>query len=264
MNIDRHKEIMSHVGAQFAPIRNTLGDEHNRDLREAQSRARKTNNSAAMLPAEAASYIAHAKALVVARAKCIAEAYTAFNEPAGREAVEELTSFFSQAVGGRKSAFQGTMEQRRMVTRDPMTQLTFLLRGFGRDAHSALEESLAILDRQRVEMTNRQKVAEVATKYVVDTCVFNWLADSLIKRESLPSDGGFAITHIQVDEINETTDKDRRARLVLMQTSLPCKLLPTQTFLFDVSRLGHAKLGDGKLFTAVKAEWDNLNRSKKR
>ena len=148
-----------------------------------------------MLPAEAASYIAHAKALVVARAKCIAEAYTTFNEPTGREAVEEFALFFAQAVGGRKSAFQGKMEQRRMATRDPMTQLTFLLRGFDRDAHPALEEGRAILDKQRVDMINKWKHSDAATKYVVDTCVFNWLADSLIKKESLPKDGGFAITH---------------------------------------------------------------------
>ena len=143
------------------------------------------------------------------------------------------------------------------------TSLFLLLRGFEREARPALEEARAILDRQRVEMKNRPQNVAIKTKYVVDTCVFNWLADSKIKRNSLPSDGGFAITHIQVDEINRTKDEERRARLSLMQTSLHCELLPTQSFVLDVSRLDHAKLGDGKLFTSVKAELDTLNGSKK-
>ena len=93
--------------------------------------------------------------------------------------------------------------------------------------------------------------------------VFNWLADGRIKREALPSDSGFAITHIQVDEINQTLDQERRAKLVLTQASLRCELLPTQTFLLDVSRLDYARLGDGKLFMSIKAELDGLNGAKK-
>jgi len=112
-------------------------------------------------------------------------------------------------------------------------------------------------------MGNKPRAATAITKYVIDTCVFNWLADGLIKREALPSDGGFAITHIQLDEINKTKDEERRARLLLMQASLHCELLPTQTFLFDVSRLGYAKLGDAKLFTSIKTELDILNGCKK-
>jgi hypothetical protein len=112
-------------------------------------------------------------------------------------------------------------------------------------------------------MKNKPQTAAIATKYVVDTCVFNWLADSLVKKNALPSDGGFAITHIQVDEINKTKDEERRARLLLMQASLHCKLLPTETLVLDVSRLDHAKLGDGKLFTSLRLELDTLNGKKK-
>ena len=88
---------------------------------------------------------------------------------------------------------------------------------------------------------------------------FNWLADGAIKEESLPSDGGFAITHIQVDEINKTKDEERRARLLLAQARLRCELIPTQTFLFGRSRFGLAKLGDGALFSNLKGELDGLN-----
>jgi rRNA-processing protein FCF1 len=256
MEIARLTEIMSHVDTQFSAQRTALGDSHNKELREARFRARETHNSAAMLPAEAACYIDHVKALVIARAKCIADAYTAFNEPAGREAEAELASFFAATVSGRKSTFQATVEQRRISTRGrPMTQLVPILRGFERNTSPALLEGQAILDKQRVEMKNR-------IRYVVDTSVFNWLADSRIETSALPSDGGFAITHIQVDEINKTKDEERRARLSLVQASLYCKLLPTQSLVLDVSRLDHAKMSDGKLYTLLKSELDALNGNK--
>jgi hypothetical protein len=248
MDTARHKEIMYHAEVQFNPQRIALGDRHDRELREARFRARQTHNAAAMLPAEAACSVAHAKALVVARAKCIADAYTAFNEPSGREAEVELATFFAMTVAARKSSFQGEVELRRMRTGGPTNQLVPLLRGFERDANPALLEGRAILDRQRVEMRNRAQTAAIKTKYVV--------------KSALPSDGGFAITHIQVDEINKTKDEERRARLLLMQASLHCELLPTQTVVLDVSRIDHAKLGDGKLFTSLKAELDILNRNK--
>ena len=74
--------------------------------------------------------------------------------------------------------------------------------------------------------------------------MFNSLTDSVIGINDLPSDGGYAITHIQVDEINRTKDEERRAKLSLTQASLHCKLLRTKTFAFDVSRFDHANYGD--------------------
>jgi hypothetical protein len=265
MNAARHKEIMAHADIQFAPQWGVMREGHGAELREAQFRARKTNNAAAMLPAEAACYVNHVKALVIAKARCIAAAYTAFNEPVGSDAEAELTSFFSITAATRRSCFKAEVELQQVRTRRSLnsTQLTALLRGFEHNAHPALLEGRAILNKQRVETLNRPHAAAIATKYVVDTCVFNWLADGLINSEALPSDGGFAITHIQVDEINKTKDEDRRAKLILVQVSLHCKLLPTESFLLDVSRLDHAKLGDGQLFTSIKTELDKLNRAKK-
>jgi rRNA-processing protein FCF1 len=186
----------------------------------------------------------------------MADAYSAYNEPAGREADMELQSFFSATVAGRKASFHGEAERRRISTRDPMSQLAPILGGFERKASSVLLEGRAILDKQRAEMRNK-------IRYVVDTSVFNWLADSLIEMSVLPSDGGYAITHIQMDEINKTKDEERRAKLLLTQASLHCKLLPTQTVVLDVSRIGHAKMGDGKLFTSLRSKLDLLNGKKK-
>jgi predicted nucleic acid-binding protein len=263
MNPARHNEIMSHVELQFKPQWVELRDQYNRELREAQFQARQTNNSAAILPAECACYVAHAKALVVMRAKCIAEAYTSFNEPASRNAEVELTKFFNHVVSGRKSSFSGEAERRtRAGVAIPSRQLSALLRNFEREARIGLDEGLAILDKQRVTLKNILAATAKSTKYVLDTCVFNWLADGRITKDDLPSGGGFAITTIQLDEINKTKDDERRARLSITQTSLRCELLPTQTFVFDVARSDYAKWGDGKLFNSLKTGLDALNGGK--
>ena len=142
-------------------------------------------------------------------------------------------------------------------------QLVPLLQGFEREARAALDEAHAILDKQRVTIENTMSVHGTPVKYVIDTCVFNWLVDGVIKEESLPSDGGFAVTHIQVDEINKTSDEERRARLLLVQLHLKCDLIPTETLLFGRSRFGMAKLGEGMLFSKLKVELDQLNRRRK-
>jgi hypothetical protein len=265
MNSTRQKEIMSHAELQFRHIYVALGDQHSRELTESQFHGGQTHNSGAILPAAAACYISHARALVLAWAKCVADAYTAFAEPAGQGADLELSDFFFATISARRSSFQALSELRRLRTRDlsGQTQMTGLLGGFEPESTPALLEARAILGKQRIQMMNKPQPPVVLTKYVVDTCVFNWLADSSIKRESLPSDGGFAITRIQVDEINKTKDDERRAKLWLTQTALHCKLLPIHTLVFDDSRFDYTEPGNGRLFTSLKTELDTLNGSKK-
>ncbi len=95
--------------------------------------------------------------------------------------------------------------------------------------------------------------------YIVDTNVFNWLVDGKIKRIALPTDGDLAITHLQVDEINRISDEERRARVTLTLVSNIRGVLPTETAVLDTSRLDHCKLGDGVIYSAVKADLDSRN-----
>src|SRR5436190_23273477 len=88
-------------------------------------------------------------------------------------------------------------------------------------------------------------------RYVLDTNVINWLIDAKIDRAQLPNDGDFVATHIQIDEINRTSDEDRRARLFLTLTSIVGELLPTETTVLDTSRLDWCKLGDGAVPSRV-------------
>lgn len=96
-------------------------------------------------------------------------------------------------------------------------------------------------------------------KYVVDTNVINWLVDGKIDRAALPGDGEFVATHIQIDEINRTSDEDRRARLFLILTSIIPELLPTESAVMNISRFDWCKMGDGVIYTSIKNELDTKN-----
>jgi hypothetical protein len=99
-------------------------------------------------------------------------------------------------------------------------------------------------------------------KYVVDTCIFNKLIDGEMEPESLPKDGDFIASHIQIEELNKTRDEERRARLFLRFSMIVREVVPTETAIFGISRFDHCKLADGNLYGKLKAELDALNRSK--
>lgn len=99
-------------------------------------------------------------------------------------------------------------------------------------------------------------------KYVVDTNIVNWLIDGKIAPSALPSDGKFYTTHVQIDEINRTSNEDRRARLFLTLASSLSGVLPTETVVMDVSRWDYSKWGDGAVYTSVKSDLDALNSGK--
>ncbi|HQS57832.1 MAG TPA: hypothetical protein PLU16_03665 [Gallionellaceae bacterium] len=98
--------------------------------------------------------------------------------------------------------------------------------------------------------------------YVVDTNIFNKLVDETITFDDLPSNGQFIATHIQIDEINNTKNSERRALLFLMFAELRPKIVPTESFVWDVSRWDCGKWGDGVLFEILKQDLDSRNHTK--
>jgi rRNA-processing protein FCF1 len=257
------KQIMDHAEVLFKPEWSVLRERHNKELREAQFNATKSGNGATMAPAEAGCFVAHTKALVVAKAESIAAAYNAFNEPAGPEAERELASFASSVAAARKSAFIHQVSLRATRTRNAMPHITGLVMDFDRGRNDALLIGYRILATQRVGIQNQFSKNPQIPTCMVDTCIFNWLADGKIQTTSLPIGGRFAITHIQMDEINKTTNQERRARLSLLaHATLKCDVIPTNTFVTDVSRLDHTKAGTGDLFSKIKREIDAANGGK--
>lgn len=267
MTPERRKRIVEHIEVLFKPERTVHREKHEARLREAQFKARLTNNSAAMIPAEAECFLSHARELTLAKAQAIADAFTAFNEVSDEKATEELGGFCATVFAARKSAFISHITQRAIRTGMSQPHLTGLAMSFDSGIADAMEEGRRILDKQKVAFEN--KSPEITARrtppptYIVDTCVFNWLTDRKIIRDDLPSPARFVITHVQMDEINKTKDEERRARLFLTQTMLGCELVATNTFLWGISRFDLASLGSGKIYEKLKAELDALNGNKR-
>lgn len=99
-------------------------------------------------------------------------------------------------------------------------------------------------------------------KYVVDTSLINKLVDGTVGADELPNDGAFVASHIQIDELKQTKNPERRAKLLKKFTETVDEILPTESFMLGVSRLDEGKLGDGISYDAIKKELDSLNGGK--
>jgi predicted nucleic acid-binding protein len=99
-------------------------------------------------------------------------------------------------------------------------------------------------------------------KYVVDTNIFSNLVDGTLSPDMLPSDGDFVVTHIQIDELDNTTNDELRARLRTKFTEIAPQVVPTESAISDLSRADRCKVGNGRICQAVKTELDALNRRK--
>jgi predicted nucleic acid-binding protein len=98
--------------------------------------------------------------------------------------------------------------------------------------------------------------------YVVDTCIINKLIEEKINIDKLPSNSSFFASHIQIDEINNTKDVERRACLLLKFAEVQPKIIPTESIVLGISRLNQAKFSARVLFDKLKQDLDSLNKSK--
>lgn len=99
-------------------------------------------------------------------------------------------------------------------------------------------------------------------KYVVDTNIINKLVDGIIRSEELPTDGDFVASHIQMDELRQTKNEKRRETLLLKFNELIDEIVPTESFVLGISRLGHGKLSNGEMYNAIKGDLDSRNKRK--
>ena len=96
---------------------------------------------------------------------------------------------------------------------------------------------------------------KMKTRVIFDTHVNVAIADGLLNIEQLKDSKekfDFYITQIQVDEMNKCGDEEKRARIFLIKTNLAPIIIATESAVFDVSRFGHAKLGNGKVFEQLR------------
>ena len=95
-----------------------------------------------------------------------------------------------------------------------------------------------------------------------DTNIFNKILDEKIDPNSFKNEIVCCVTHIQADEINNTSNESRRTQLNEMFKEIVDKDYPTSSAICGISRCGAALVGDGKFFSAIKARLDKKNNKK--
>ncbi len=93
---------------------------------------------------------------------------------------------------------------------------------------------------------------------ILDSNVFDDLINGTLDLKILQNRSVF-ITHVQVDEINECSDKEKRARLFNFMTEIRPEKIATESFIIGFSRLGSARLGDGDLIEKLRG--DNMQKT---
>ena len=96
-------------------------------------------------------------------------------------------------------------------------------------------------------------------KYVVDTCIFNRIADGKLTLDQLPADVKLVSTYVQVQEINRTKDEQRRGQLFLAFAMLGTEMDPTASMIYGKTPWGLGGWGVGDAFRTIKAELDRRN-----
>ncbi|GAH98733.1 unnamed protein product [marine sediment metagenome] len=92
----------------------------------------------------------------------------------------------------------------------------------------------------------------VITGFMFDTTVFNDILNNKFDTKTFPKDCDYFVTHIQFDELCSTKDSGRRKQLLSIFESIGEREIPTESVVLNVSRLGKAKLGDGKFLEELR------------
>ncbi len=88
--------------------------------------------------------------------------------------------------------------------------------------------------------------------FMFDTTVFNDIIRWKIDIDKFPKNFNYFVTHIQFDQLNRTPDPNLRKKLLHIFKCMESEEIPTESVVLDVSRLGKAKLGDGKLLEELR------------
>lgn len=86
--------------------------------------------------------------------------------------------------------------------------------------------------------------------YLLDTTVFNDILDDNLSADLFANSLLF-VTHIQLDQIDRTSNEIRKNQLLRTFKMVSAEKLPTASAVFDVSRWDEASWSDGVLFQAI-------------
>jgi hypothetical protein len=89
------------------------------------------------------------------------------------------------------------------------------------------------------------------TKVMIDSNIFNRIIDDKYDLRRL-ADYDCLVTHIQLEELQNTPSEDRRAKLISIFREISPEEIPTDTFVLGESLFGCARLGDGDLWDGIR------------
>jgi rRNA-processing protein FCF1 len=87
------------------------------------------------------------------------------------------------------------------------------------------------------------------TKIILDTDVLNKLADNFPSHDwfdKIKQRYEVMTTHIQIDQLNNCEEKEKRGKLSLVHSKLSPLVIPTESGVFGLSRFGEFKFSDDK------------------
>lgn len=91
--------------------------------------------------------------------------------------------------------------------------------------------------------------------FMFDTVIFNRILDGSISIDRFSGNSKYYATHVQEDELNNTSDLNRREKLVHVFNSIVHDQVPTESTVLDVSKLGQSKLGGGGVISPETMLW---------
>ena len=95
--------------------------------------------------------------------------------------------------------------------------------------------------------------------YMFDTNIFNYILDGKIDLNPYIKKAKFFVTHVQYDELNNTSNDKRRQALLTIFQEVTQVNVPTESFVLDASRLDAARLGGSSMIPTESGVWDISN-----
>lgn len=96
-----------------------------------------------------------------------------------------------------------------------------------------------------------------------DTTVFNHLVNGGIEPSRVPTDRQIFVTHVQLNEIQNTRNSSRLHALLAMFTAIDSTRVPTSSAIYGVSEYGESEFSsEGGLFESLLEKLNDKNNAK--
>ena len=121
------------------------------------------------------------------------------------------------------------------------------------------------IELRSIDLILKKKKLKPNKKIMLDSNILDDITTGVLKREDITNAKKlgykFYVTHIQVDEINDCSDNEKRKKLNLFLTTTSPEVLPTESTIVGVSRVGFSKLGDGEKYNNLKKGSKRIRKS---